>query len=190
MAIILENCTSLSIGIFREALAAPGDTVTGSIRWSVEEEETGSIGYRMIKNLESPLLLLDYTVSGKDAAQVVDLVAVPSNLQRGQYWIFLCPVSGRRCKKLHLIRGQFQHRTAVPSVFYRQQARARFWLSYYLDTCEVMEELLKAAEAPYFREYYRGKLTRRASRMLRKFEKLKPFIEDRHTGWPMIEGRR
>jgi len=45
MAIILENCTSLSIGIFREALAVPGDTVTGSIRWSVEEEDTGSIGY-------------------------------------------------------------------------------------------------------------------------------------------------
>lgn len=176
MPVILERCISLDIGGFKLDWAAPGKTLTGSCRWFQGEEETSSIGYRIFTDPTHPLLILLYSIDGQDVTQTVELAAVPSNLNRGQYWLFLCPVCGRRCKKLHLIRGLFRHRTAMRSVFYRQQARTPWPFGRYLDAYEGIGEIFEAAEAPYFREYYRGKLTRRAQGMLRKIAKLKPRI--------------
>jgi len=173
MAVILERCFSLDVGTFRPQLAMPG-TWSGSVRWSSGDEETASISYRIFTSSARPLLILLYSIDGQNVTQTVELEAVPSNLHRGQYWLFICPVSGRRCKKLHLIHGLFQHRTALPGVFYRQQARAKWLFGRYLDAYEGISEILEAAEQPYFREYYAGKPTRRTLRMLRKVEKLKP----------------
>jgi len=174
MVVILERCISLDVGKFRFDWSMPGKILTGNSRWFHSDKETSSIGYRVHTDPAHPLLILLYSIDGQDVTQVVELAAVPSNLHRGQYWFFICPVSGRRCKKLHLIRGLFQHRTALPGVFYRQQVRAKWLFGRYLDAYEGISEILEAAEQPYFREYYAGKPTRRTLRMLRKVEKLKP----------------
>ena len=176
MPVILERCLSLEIGLFRSNLAIPGKLLTGSIVWSEGDLETSKIGYQIHTDPHHPVIILLYSIDGQNVTQAVNLEAVPSNLNRGHYWVFLCPVCGRRCKKLHLIHGLFQHRTAMRGVFYKQQARTPWRFGRYLDAYGGIGEIFEAAEAPYFREYYRGKLTRRAERMLRKIAKLKPRI--------------
>lgn len=178
MPIILESCISLDVGTFRTYLAMPGRMLSGNVRWSVGDEETSSISFRIHTDPTRPVLTLLYSIVGQDVTQTVELVAVPSNLNRGQYWLFTCPVCGKRCKKLHLIRGLFQHRTAVPDAYYRQQVRTYWPFGRYMDAYEGIGEIFEAAEAPYFREYYAGKPTRRCLRMLRKFQKLKPRVSD------------
>lgn len=178
MPVILERCISLDVGTFRSCLAMPGRMLSGSVRWSDGDEEASSIGYRIRTDPDRPVLTLLYSIDGDNVTQTIEMVAVPSNLNRGKYWLFTCPVSGKRCKKLHLIRGLFQHRTAVPDAFYRQQARTKWPFGRYWDAHDGICDILKAAEQPYFREYYAGKPTRRCLRMLRKIQKLKPRASD------------
>ncbi|MBP6810858.1 MAG: hypothetical protein KA138_05035 [Saprospiraceae bacterium] len=178
MPVILERCISLDIGGFRLDWATPGRILTGNSRWFQNDEETSSIGYRIHTDPTRPLLFLFYSIDGQNVTQTVELAAVPSNLNRGQYWVFLCPVCGRRCKKLHLIRGLFQHRTAMPGVFYKQQARTKWAFGRLWDADDAIHEIRKASEAPYFREYYAGKLTRRTLGMLRKLRKLAPRVSE------------
>jgi len=177
MPIILERCISLDVGTFNRYLLEPG-TWSGSISWSVGDNETGSISYRINANAHSPFLTLLYSIDGENVTQIVRLAAVPSNLNRGKYWVFLCPVCGRRCKKLHLIRGLFQHRTAMRGVFYKQQARTKWAFGRLWDADDAIHEIMEASEAPYFREYYAGKLTRRTLRMLHKLKKLAPRVSE------------
>lgn len=178
MPIILERCISLDVGTFRLDWSMPGKILTGSSRWFQNDEETSSIGYRIYTDPTRPLLILLYSIDGQDVTQTVELVAVPSNLNIGQYWVFLCPVCGRRCKKLHLIRGLFQHRTALRGVFYKQQARTKWAFGRLWDADDAINEIMKASEAPYYREYYAGKITRRTLGMLRKLRKLAPRVSE------------
>lgn len=178
MPVILERCISLDVGSFRVDWSTPGKIWTGNSRWFQGDEETGSVGYRIHADPVRPLLVLLYSIDGQDVTQTVELEAVPSNLNKSHYWIFRCPMSGRRCKKLHLIHGLFQHRTALRGVFYRQQVRTPCFYSRYMDAYDGICDLLNTADAPFFREYYAGKPTRRAIRMWQKIEKLKPRVSN------------
>ena len=173
MPLILEHCLSLNVATFRHDLAR-NIAWRNSVHWTVRDKETASISYCFYPCADQPLLMLRYSIDGQDVTQHIQLEAVPSNLNRGRYWFFICPVSGRRCKKLHLIRGLFQHRTALSGVFYQQQARTPTAFGRYMDAYDVVGEIWEAAQAPYFREYYAGKPTRRCVRMLRKLEKWGP----------------
>lgn len=196
MTVILERCLALDVSTFRLKLKTPGWGWSGSVQWSTgdedEEEEKSSIGYRLRTYAATARLTLAYTYDGQNVTQAVELAAVPSNLNRGQYWVFLCPVSGRRCKKLHLIHGLFLHRAAVPGVYYRRQAQTKGrWSAFdrYLNAQQSMNQMLEAAEQPYFREHYAGKQTRRIRRMWRKAEKLKPRLSDSVVKGLLFDGR-
>lgn len=189
MPIVLEHCVALDIGPFRDELAKPNCIWSGVVRWFSGDRETSSISYRLNSSSNRPWLTLLYSIYGRDVTQTVELVSVPSNLNRGQYWLFICPICGRRCKKLHLIRGLFQHRTALPGVFYRQQARTKWAFGRYLDAHYKVGEVWEAAEAPYFREHYAGKPTRRCLRMLRKLKKWAPRMSEAE-GLRILRGGR
>lgn len=176
MAVILESRVSLDVSTFRRDLKKLFPT-TGSVIWTIGDEVASIIDYRLVTNSFPPMLFLDYTCAGLDVSQEIELVAIPSNLKNGYYWNFICPISGRHCKKLHLIRGLFQHRTALPGVFYRKQVRGKCPLVRYADEHDAIIDILEATKQPYFREYYAGKPTRRCLRMLRKTEKLLPSLK-------------
>lgn len=180
MVVILERCISLDVGFFRAKLKTSFWQWTGSIVWSAgdDDPDKSSIGYRLSTYANTAQLTLLYTYDGQNVTQTVELETVPSNLNKGHYWVFKCPECGRRCKKLHLICGLFQHRTALPGVFYRRQARTKWAFARYMDAHDKLCEIWEAAEKPYFREYYAGRQTRRTVRMLRKMYKLSPRVSD------------
>jgi hypothetical protein len=176
MSIILERCLSLDVGTFDFDWSLPGKLFTGNSRWFINDEETASIGFCVQTDPFRPLLTLLYSIDSENVEQVIVMESVPSNLNRGKYWFFRCPVSGVRCKKLHLIRGRFQHRTALGGVLYRQQLRGKTSFCRFMDAYDGIGEIMQAVDAPFFREYYAGKPTRRCLRMLRRLRKLKPCL--------------
>ena len=188
MAFILERCTRLDVGTFKDALKRPKGIWTGTVRWTAAGIEQASIAYRVHTGTVRPVVILTYHADGQFVMQEIELAAVPSNLKRGHYWVFVCPQSGRRCKSLYLIDGLFRHRSAVRGVFYKEQAERRAPLFKYMDIADKAEEILKAADAPYFRERYAGRLTRRAKRMLRKVGKLGTRLDE--AGRQMLEDWR
>lgn len=85
---------------------------------------------------------------------------------------FVCPVTGKRCRKLHLVGGQLVHSSAIKN-FYR-----KIWPPWYKD--DNLGKLLKKQQAaidganelnkPFFKRYYAGKPTKRYLRCLKQIE--------------------
>lgn len=77
----------------------------------------------------NPYLELSYSYNGKSRYTKIGLVNIPSNLGKGKVWFFVCPVTGKHCRKLHYVNGYFMHRTAFKG-FYRGQieSKASRWM--------------------------------------------------------------
>jgi len=72
---------------------------------------TGSISIAVDTFSESPCLELDYKLDGKPINYKVDLVNVPSNIGKGVVWFFVCPMTGKKCRKLYLVDTYFTSRS-------------------------------------------------------------------------------
>lgn len=103
----------------------------------------------------------------------VSLVSAPTNIGKGLVWFFRSSFTGQRCKKLHLIEGWFMHRSAVRGAMYKRQTESKKWrlVSRFFDMHEIEEAVFEEMQKPYFKAGYRGKETRRYSRLVRKVEK-------------------
>ena len=55
----------------------------------------------------------------------VELVSAPSNLGKGVVWYFVCPRTGRNCRKLHLADTYFYHRSAFKGCMYEKQTQTK-----------------------------------------------------------------
>lgn len=82
---------------------------SGSLHWSCNGEETGSIGYRL--DLDGELLTLNY-LAGEEREQVEQRIRLTFTEPPfgGRRWWMLCPVTGERCLRLH--SGWGYHRFA------------------------------------------------------------------------------
>lgn len=110
---------------------------------------------------------LDYTI---------DLTPVPSNLGNGQVWYFICPTTGKRCRKLYLNPQTytFTSRAAFPKGWYypsQRHSKYNRWLERYFK----LEEEIKALEQQPHRKTYRGQPTRTARHLQALKEKLEVY---------------
>lgn len=66
------------------------------------------------------------------------------------------------------------HRSAVHGAMYSRQTESKKWrtISRFFDAYEIGDAVLKKMQNPYFKEEYRGKLTRRYDRLIRKAERV------------------
>ena len=142
----------------------------GVINWHMGEQKTGSISILVDTNLENPFLELDYKTAGYPIKYEVSLVTVPSNLGKGHLWYFLCPQTGKRCRKLYLIGDRFLHREAFQGCFYEKQVQSKS----YKDLDRTFGRAFRAEDAyeemhkPHFKRYYKGKPTKRYLRLFKK----------------------
>ena len=142
----------------------------GVINWHMGEQKTGSITIWVNTTKESPSLELDYILDGNRIKYAVPLVTIPSNLGKGHLWYFLCPTTGKRCRKLYLIQDKFLHREACQGCFYDKQVQSKS----YKDLDRTFGRAFRAEEAyeemhkPHFKKFYNGKPTKRYLRLLKK----------------------
>lgn len=151
----------------------PNQWRSGTITWSRDGYETGSISIRVSTQPESPYLELDYKCNGIPINYRVQLVSAPSNLGKGVVWYFVCPHTGKRCRKLYLADTYFYHRSAFRGCMYEKQTQSKRYrqldktLGVYFRTEQLYEQLHKK----HFKKQYAGKPTKKYLKLYRQIQK-------------------
>lgn len=145
----------------------------GILNWLRGSEVTSSIRITAFLSSQKSCLSLWYRFNnGETVSDEIYLQFVKSNLGRGGYWMFICPVTGKCCRKLYLHNGHFKSRAALPpGILYESQNvnmsfRPIRYLFQHEDQCEALE---KAISKPYAKKTYRGKPTRLVKRLENKW---------------------
>ncbi|RCU44702.1 hypothetical protein DQ356_00270 [Chryseobacterium lacus] len=113
---------------------------------------------------------MKYTFQDKEQIEYnIPLITRSSNLGIGLIWFFVCPFTGKVCRKVHLINGRFRHRSALPRLMYQNQIEAKKWREWnriFANDFTIYTELY----SKYFKRYYKGKMTKRFARLSKKIE--------------------
>lgn len=150
----------------------------GAIDWSSNGESIGRISIFHLSNETENYIELNYNYRDEPRKYKVHLVSVPSNLGKGTIWYFLCPETGKRCRKLYSVGGYFLHRSAFRGCMYDSQTKSKKWremeilFGSYFDSERYLEQLY----SKHFKKYYKGKPTKRYLNLLKKIDKA-----DRHS---------
>lgn len=145
---------------------------TGVINWLRRGENSGSISVEVFTSDYNNYILFSYNCNDNSYNYKVNLVSTNSNLNKGKILYFLCNQTGMRCRKLHLINGIFQHRTASKTGMYSKQIESKNWrgLSKYYGSYFESDNLYNELYSKYFKTHYKGKPTKRYLRILNKLK--------------------
>lgn len=153
----------------------PDQINSGLITWSRNGNKTGSIAIHSNTYSEQPYIELDYKYGEEPRKYKVYLTSTPSNLDNGKIWYFVCPGTGKRCRKLYSIGGYFMHREAFKGCMYEcqtQSKKARHMIKLfktYLRTDDLYSEFYKK----YRKNNYAGKPTKKTLKLKAQIKKAK-----------------
>lgn len=172
LSISVTDCKRL--GYFR-----PNAKTSGEINFTRGGSRIASIGFATDTTKPVPVALFSYTYNGTPVDYFLTLRFTPSHLNNGTgYYLFVCPVTGRSCRKLYLIGGRFVSRFALVKPVYESQTKSRREKKggiFRLLADNVALDNLTAQ--PYRKPTYRGQLTRYG----RKVAKLSARAEQEPT---------
>ena len=103
----------------------------------------------------------------------VQFVSVTSNLGKGVIWYFVCPRTGKRCRKFYLADTYFYHREAFKGCMYEKQTQSKKsryldkMLGAYFKTVHLFEQLYKKN----FKKQYAGKPTKKYLKLTQQIQK-------------------
>lgn len=170
---LLDECHTIDIGkLGRWGYLKPNQVKGGTLTWSRNGHRTGCIDIWVSTYPGECNLTLSYRYQEKLVAYRVQMTSVPSNLQRGQVWYFLCPVTGKRCRKLYRIGSKFLHREAFDGLLYESQTyshKNRALLKLY-GKMFGSEKAYDQIYSKHFKTHYAGKPTKRYQKLLRQIE--------------------
>lgn len=151
----------------------PEQIKSGTLTWSRNGNQTGSISIKVNTQSEQPYIELDYKYRDEPRNYKVNLVSMPSNLGKGLIWYFLCPDTNKRCRKLYSIGGYFLHREAFKNCMYETQTQSKKYrqlektLGAYFKTDELYSQLYQK----HFKKTYAGKPTKKYLRIMEQIQK-------------------
>ena len=151
----------------------PNQWQSGTITWSSNGNKTGSILLQVNTQSEQPYIELDYKYNEAPINYRVQLISAPSNLGKGVVWYFICPHTGKRCRKLYSGNSYFYHRSAFRGCMYEKQTQSKKGryldktLGAYFRTDELFEQLYKK----HFKKQYAGKPTKKFLRLTQQIQK-------------------
>lgn len=177
-----DDLKTVSISFLaRHDYLKPNRWVSGTITWSRNGKQTGSIKIKVSTQPDSPCLEFDYQCNGRPINYKVQLVSAPSNLGKGVVWYFICPQTGKRCRKLYLADTYFYHRSAFKNCMYQIQAlskETRQWEKNfsYLYVSDIIREQLNKK---HFKKTYAGKPTKKYLKLTQRLNRIEsiPFHE-------------
>ena len=151
----------------------PNQWRSGTINWSSNGNNTGSISIQVNTQSEKPYIELDYKCNEAPIKYSVQLVSALSNLGKGFIWYFVCPRTGKRCRKLYLADTYFYHRSAFRGCMYEKQTQSK--KSRYLDkTLGVYfrsEQLFEQLYKKHFKKQYAGKPTKKYLKLTQQIQR-------------------
>lgn len=180
-----DDCKRLNVTKLKSwNYLVPNQISSGTITWSKNGIETGSISIEVEAHLHTAVMNLSYKCNGDSISYRVQLTLLPSNLGKGWVWYFICPKTSKRCRNLYLVGGYFYHRTAFSGVFYQWQVysqKDRNLCKLY-DLCFGVERAYDEIYKKHFKKQYNGKPTKKYSRLLKQIERGERIDESRLYG--------
>ncbi len=168
---ILDEEKQISITKLKEfGLMEPDSFKSGRLSWSSRGEEIGSINIS-VDLRESPHCFLWYTYNKEEQVRYkVNLDSVESNLGRGRIWYFVCPHTGKRCRKLYGVGKYFLHRDAFPDAMYECQTYSENQrnMNKVFDAVFGIDEYDDWLYQKHFKTHYNGKPTKKYLKVLEK----------------------
>lgn len=157
---VIEHLLSLSVtALKRIGLLAPRTRTTGQLNWTrANGSRIGSIGVEADTTNEIATVRLVYDHDGQRHDDTVLLRWKQSNLNNGGFYYFICPVTGRSCRKLYLVGGRFVSRFAFRASYSSQTVGPATRNGLYNQLLQFSKYEEFAAQ-PYRKETYNGKLT-------------------------------
>jgi hypothetical protein len=158
----------------------PEQIKSGTITWSRNGNQTGSISIKVNTHSEQPYIELDYKYRDEPRNYKVSLVSKPSNLGKGLIWYFLCPQTNKRCRKLYSIGGYFLHREAFNGCMYEIQTQSKKYrqldktLGAYFKTDDLYSQLYQK----HFKKTYAGKPTKKYLRIMEQIQKAESILKN------------
>lgn len=169
---LYDEVKTLAVSLLRKhGYLRPTQRQSGVLTWSRHGVESGKISI-LVDTHTSPYLVLDYTCNDTPINYSVQLVSIPSNLGKGVVWYFVCPRTGKRCRKLYLVSTYFYHRSAFRGCMYETQTHSkqtRYFdklLGGYFHADTLYEQLYKK----HFKKQYAGKPTKKYLKLSREIE--------------------
>ena len=161
MATPIDRLLSISVtSLKRIGYLRPDSRQAGTIHWSQGHgPRVASMG--VVTDTTFEVATVEFVYTDPDGRQHDDFLLLRwkrSNLDKGGFYYFVCPVTGRSCRKLYLIGGRFVSRYAFNAPYRSQTVgpAGRRSLFYLLAKYSKFEDL---AAQPHRKETYRGKLT-------------------------------
>jgi len=171
---LLDAVKTVSISFLtKHNYLKPNQWRSGTINWSSNGNKTGSISIQVNTQSEQPYIELDYKCNEAPIKYRVQLVSAPSNLSKGVVWYFVCPRTGKRCRKLYLADTYFYHRSAFRGCMYEKQTQSKKsrylvkTLGEYFRSDQLFEQLYKKN----FKKQYAGKPTKKYLKLTQQIQR-------------------
>jgi len=178
---LYDDVKTVSISFLtKHGYLKPNQWQSGTISWSRNGDNTGSISIQVTTFSEDSFIEFNYKINQIPINYKVQLVSSISNLGRGLVWYFVCPSTGKRCRKLHLADTYFYHRSAFRGCMYEVQTYSKEFrelnekFKTYFKQSENYEQLYKK----HFKKQYAGKPTKRYLKIIKKIETAHSTILD------------
>ena len=169
----IEDLRSFDISFLtKHKYLKPDQCKFGSIIWTSGNGTKNSISIIVDTNQTDGVLTLDYTYNNTEKINYqIQLITRPSNLGKGLIWFFVCPYTGKVCRKLHLIHGYFKHRSALSGIMYQSQIESKKWREWSkVFKGDFDDKLYSELYSKGFKKFYAGKMTKRYSRICKKIK--------------------
>jgi len=155
-------------------------TRKGVTSWSRNGAVSSTISIEVTYTEYRSFIIFDYSCNGEAKRYKVDLVNRVSNLGKGVIWFFVCPSTGKLCRKLILNSGYFLHRTAFKSMMYSKQIESKKFrnLDKVFGAYFIRDEVYKELYKKYFKTHYKGKPTKRYLKLKSKIDIANRFPVD------------
>jgi hypothetical protein len=180
--ILIEECKTINISLLKKwGYLKPGEYKSGNLTWSRGETKTGWISFTINMLNANPYIELNYKYNGNPISYIIQIVSILSNIGRGRIFYFVCPVTGKRCRKMYGISERFLHRSAFRGCFYENQTYSKRNRDLFR-SFEMLNENDKAYDmihSKHFKKYYAGKPTKRYCNAMQEISRisLKDAIE-------------
>jgi hypothetical protein len=168
----IENCSTLTVTKLKEWGYLNNGIKEGVISWSISGEVHSRIGIKSNISEYNKFITLDYNQNGEVINYNVHFVSIPSNLGKGEILYFVCPSTGKHCRKLYLNSKYFLHREAFNYLYYEKQneSKKNRRLISILDKVYLKDEVYKQQFKKHFKTHYNGKVTKRYQKILDKIK--------------------
>ena len=165
----IEDLITLSVtDCKRLGFFAPDALAKGSVKWTKGGTTSAEVLFATDLR-EEPTAYLAYNYNGEPREYKIGLRWHASNLDEKQgYFYFICPKSGKSCRKLYLVNGEFVSREET-NMKYHKQILSHNQRGGIVTFLKLIDKIENVANQKYRRTTYRGIQTP-YGRLLEKLE--------------------